>query len=410
MYGTDHVKKYKWHLLLLVMLLAVDGILIGISFRSYQDEIIAFGGILTEQGADQLSFEEAEAILSAYGYGRILGSDPQRRLALCAVITVVSSVILYGIVIWITEKVRENALRQNAERLNIIEQTADQLREGKFQPVYDRFASDTDDEKERLQLQRISTALDGLNGAVLLAREKAAEDRRNTKEAVSDISHQLKTPLMAIRSTFEILCGEDLTEAERKEFQDAMALQISGLEELMESLVNVSRLESGMIELDLKRGRLFDTILDAVNRIWQKANAKKITVELEADGKEGEAAELLQDKKWLTEAFINILDNAIKYSGENTVITIKIVPMSALMRIEFQDQGIGIPPGEKHKVFQRFYRGSEKQVRKESGSGLGLYLARRIISEHGGTIMVKDHHENGRRRGSIFVVQIPLLS
>lgn len=185
-----------------------------------------------------------------------------------------------------------------------------------------------------------------------------------------------------------------------------MGFQIAALEKLIFSLVNISRLESGMINIKLTEGNLFDAILEAVNGIWLKADEKNIPIEFE-DCSEDKIPAIMCDKKWLSEAFVNILDNAIKYSEENTKISIHIMKLNQMVRIEFKDQGMGIPDEEKHNIFKRFYRGINSDL--ADGSGVGLYLARRIISEHHGTIMVKDNMVNGEKKGSIFVVHIPII-
>ncbi len=113
---------------------------------------------------------------------------------------------------------------------------------------------------------------------------------------------------------------------------------------------------------------------------------------------------LMQDKRWLGEAIINVLDNAIKYSPEQSKITIRLQKRTGFVRIEIEDQGIGIPQSEYHKIFQRFYRGTAPEVREKSGTGIGLYLSRQIIEQHGGTIAVA----SGKvRKGSTFLIQLP---
>ena len=161
-----------------------------------------------------------------------------------------------------------------------------------------------------------------------------------------------------------------------------------------------------MINIKLTEGSLFDSILEAVNRIWLKADEKNIKIEVNDFG-EDRMQTIMCDKKWLSEAFVNILDNAVKYSKENTEVSIYITKLNQMMRIEFKDLGMGIPDEEKHSVFKRFYR--SPAVSLEEGSGVGLYLARRIISEHHGTIMVKDNVINGEKKGSVFVVHLPCI-
>ena len=112
----------------------------------------------------------------------------------------------------------------------------------------------------------------------------------------------------------------------------------------------------------------------------------------------------MQDKRWLGEAVINVLDNAVKYSPCGSKIFIRLQKRNYLVRMEIEDQGIGIPQNEYHKIFQRFYRGSSKEVMEKSGTGIGLFLSREIIEKHGGTIMVTS---GKKKKGSTFVIQLP---
>ncbi len=113
-----------------------------------------------------------------------------------------------------------------------------------------------------------------------------------------------------------------------------------------------------------------------------------------------------QDKRWLGEAVINVLDNAVKYSPCGSKIFIRLQKRNDLVRMEIEDQGIGIPQNEYHKIFQRFYRGSSKEVMEKSGTGIGLFLSREIIEKHAGTIMVTS---GKKKKGSTFVIQLPYV-
>lgn len=192
---------------------------------------------------------------------------------------------------------------------------------------------------------------------------------------------------------------------ERREFEGRLEHQLNRLEQLIGALVNISRMETGMIRLQPEEGRIFDTILEAVNRIWLKAQQKDIGIQMEA-ADEIEDLRMMQDRKWLCEALINLLDNAVKYSPSGTMITLRAFRMTSFLRIEIQDQGIGIPRENYHKVFQRFYRGKQSEVQREEGAGVGLYLARRIIEGHHGTISLDTRRKN-KEKGTVFVVQLP---
>lgn len=232
-----------------------------------------------------------------------------------------------------------------------------------------------------------------------LKTETLAEERDNTKTLVTDISHQLKTPLSALKTCFSIYTEADTPE-EKEEFEERCKFQLDKLENLTASLINISRLENAMILLQPSPTSLTDILIEAVNAVYGKAAAKQITVNTE----DFQEITLSLDKKWTAEALFNILDNAVKYSPAGTTILIRIQTLYSFVRVEIEDQGIGIPREEYNKIFKRFYRGQNAAVQKSEGSGVGLYLSRKILEDQGGTVSVKA----ARKQGSVFVVQLPL--
>lgn len=229
--------------------------------------------------------------------------------------------------------------------------------------------------------------------------EYLSEERDNTKTLVTDISHQLKTPVSALKTCFSMYLEADTPE-EKEEFLNRSQLQMDKLEALISSLIQISRLETSLITLNQEPVTLTDLLLGAVNSIYHKASAKEISIE--TDDFDDMALKL--DRKWTTEALVNILDNAVKYSPVGSCILIRVQPLFSFVRIEFEDEGIGISPEERNHIFQRFYRGSKEEVRKTEGTGVGLYLTRKILEDQGGTVTVQP----AARHGSIFVVQLPL--
>lgn len=256
-------------------------------------------------------------------------------------------------------------------------------------------------------LGRLLMEFDALADSIELFGQQAGAEREGTKALVTDISHQLKTPVAALKTSFEVLQSGDLNEMERQEFLGRCGVQILRLEELVSALVNISRMETGMIELRKEKRRLFDTILLAVNRIYPRAEEREIEIGLEAE-EELQQIRVLHDARWLCEAFLNVLENAVKYSESRTKVTIRMIRMTVYVRVEIEDEGIGIPRKEWNKIFQRFYRGGAEKVQRESGSGVGLYLAREIASRHEGTLVVAAPRHG--RQGSCFVFQLPYLS
>ena len=250
-------------------------------------------------------------------------------------------------------------------------------------------------------------ALERLDSHTQNVLRKAQDEKEKTKEMVTDISHQLKTPIAALKSCFEVLESETLTQKERREFEKRMEKQLQNLEQLSAVLVNISRMEAGLIDISLKNGKIFETILAAVNGIWEKADAKAIEIEMDIC-EEIENLEIMHDSKWLKEAILNILENAVKYSEPNTNIVIMVKKWVNFLRIEIADEGVGIPKKEYHKIFQRFYRGENEYVQKEEGSGVGLYLTRKIVDAHKGMVFVE--RKEKKQRGSVFVIQLPYES
>lgn len=214
-------------------------------------------------------------------------------------------------------------------------------------------------------------------------QRQSEEDRQVLQELVSDISHQVKTPTANIVMFAEILRSHSLTEEKRGEFLGMMEVQIEKLNFLMESLIKISRLETGTFVLQVKENSLYQTIAGAVEGVWAKAEKKSIRLEVDCDSR----TVVKHDPKWTAEAIGNILDNAVKYTPEGGQIQIDVRPWQFYTRIDISDTGIGIAEEHYHDVFRRFYRAPEAAA--QEGIGLGLYLARGIINRQKGYISVK---------------------
>ena len=162
-----------------------------------------------------------------------------------------------------------------------------------------------------------------------------------------------------------------------------MAGQVDKLEFLLASLIKMSRLETGTFALHLEESPLSETLAKAVGTVWAKGEAKGIALAIHCD----DTITVCHDPKWTAEALGNILDNAVKYTPAGGQVTITVRPWQFYTRIDITDTGIGIPEGEYHQVFQRFYR--SQAVADQEGVGLGLYLARGIVTRQRGYISVK---------------------
>jgi signal transduction histidine kinase len=219
--------------------------------------------------------------------------------------------------------------------------------------------------------------------------KSAKEEREVVTTLISDLSHQLKTPLANITMFTELLKDPSLSEVERQEFLIRTGEQAVKMEWLMQALFKTSRLETGIIEFDIFPTYIKETIADSISSVYSHAESKYIHITID----EFEDCKLLHNHKWTTEAISNILENAIKYSPEGSVIKIKIEPMELYTKIQISDQGIGIASEEYNHIFKRFYR--SKQVEQQEGSGLGLYLSQLILLKEGGYITVNSVVGNG---------------
>ncbi|MBQ6096066.1 MAG: HAMP domain-containing histidine kinase [Lachnospiraceae bacterium] len=229
-----------------------------------------------------------------------------------------------------------------------------------------------------------------------LAYQKTREDREKLQQLVSDISHQTKTPLSNILLYTELLQEKDLGE-ESQGLVNEIRKQSEKLEFLIQSLVKTSRLETGTFAMMPEERGLKALVEAAVSQVRPKAESKEIEIQLLPS----ESVSARCDAKWTQEALFNILDNAVKYSSENKRITVELKSYELFACISVADEGPGIAEEELPLVFGRFYRG--KNVREESGVGIGLYLSRQIIEGQGGYITVKS--ELGI--GSTFEIFLP---
>ncbi len=214
-------------------------------------------------------------------------------------------------------------------------------------------------------------------------RRQSRQDKQVIQELVSDISHQVKTPIANLQMFMGILQSHDLSSEKRGEFLGTMVEQINKLDFLLQSLIKMSRLETGTFALHIERTSLYDTIAQTLNGIWARAEAKQIQLSVECDNN----IMARHDGKWTAEALGNVLDNAVKYTPAGGSIRISVRPWQFYTRVDIADTGMGIPEEQCNQVFKRFWR-SETAAAQE-GVGLGLYLAQEIVTRQRGYISVK---------------------
>ena len=228
-------------------------------------------------------------------------------------------------------------------------------------------------------------------------RRRVDEERQELQTLVSDISHQVKTPVSNLKMATDTLLEKPMTEAERTDFIRGIRSQTDKLDFLFQALVKTSRLETGVIQLDKKPGRLFDTVAQAMSGIVYAAEKKEIVVSVDCP----EDLTVFHDSKWTSEALFNLLDNAVKYTPAGGKIAVSVVLWEMYVEVKVTDTGKGISESNQAAIFRRFYR--EEEVHEQQGVGIGLYLAREIVMRQGGYVKVVS--EPGK--GSEFSIMLP---
>ncbi|MER0283632.1 HAMP domain-containing sensor histidine kinase [Clostridioides difficile] len=231
---------------------------------------------------------------------------------------------------------------------------------------------------------KINNCLYELNRSLKIKFIKLEKEKESVKSLVTDISHQLKTPLASLKLYNTLLIEEELDEDEAQEFLLTNKNSINKLENLINSLVNISRLEISMINIKKEDNDIKNTILNAIKSVVPKAKIKNITLNIN----EFDSRIIPHDKKWTEESIFNVLDNAVKYTQINGEINISVEETVNYFKIIIEDNGSGIKKSEFNNIFKRFYRGISEEVEFIEGSGVGLYLSRKILEEQGGNIIV----------------------
>ena len=252
-------------------------------------------------------------------------------------------------------------------------------------------------EDSETMLARISHRLSRLYQIMQENRRKVDEERQELQALVSDISHQVKTPVSNLKMAADTLLEKPMAEAERTDFIRGIRTQTDKLDFLFQALVKTSRLETGVIQLDKKPGRLFDAVAQAMSGIVYAAEKKQIAVSVDCP----EYLTLSHDSKWTSEALFNLLDNAVKYTPTGGNISVSVVAWEMYVEVKVTDTGKGISESNQAAIFRRFYR--EEEVHEQQGVGIGLYLAREIVTRQGGYIKVVS--ELGK--GSEFSIMLP---
>lgn len=252
--------------------------------------------------------------------------------------------------------------------------------------------------EEETLLSRISSRLERLYDVQQADRRRIKAEKADLQILVSDVSHQTKTTIANLKMLNDTLLTRQVPEENRMEFLRAAGGQLEKLDFFIQAMVKTSRLETGVITLEKKELPVIETLTAAVNGVLALLEKKQLSFSVECP----EELTLAHDGRWTSEAVFNLLDNAVKYTPEGGSVKISVEKQEMYVKISVADTGRGIPEREQASIFKRFYR--EDTVHEIDGIGIGLYLAREIISMQGGYIQVTSQVG----KGSVFSIYLPL--
>lgn len=220
-----------------------------------------------------------------------------------------------------------------------------------------------------------------------LSARHVQQEKQSIETLITDISHQIRTPVANIRLYAQLLSEQPLEEQGRV-CVEALDSQTEKLQALIEALVKTSRLETGILALHPVMTGLAPIAARAVEQYLPRAKRRQQVLMLEPT-----AERAVCDPKWTEEALCNLLDNALKYTPEGGTVTVRVQAYEMFCRVDVSDTGPGIPEEEQASIFGRFYRGENAYT--EQGVGIGLYLTRRIAEEQGGYLKVSSQPGKG---------------
>lgn len=235
---------------------------------------------------------------------------------------------------------------------------------------------------------------------IFLVREIRRSEQHDA--FLNSVTHELKTPIASIKLYLETLKSRDVTEEKRREFYDVMLSDSDRLLNTVEQVLQAGRVKERRQQLNITECNIAEVLAYAINIVRSRYHLEPEIIRLTAPDKE---LMVLGDAEELQTAFINLIDNAVKYSGDQPKISIRIKQTAFnKFAIIIRDNGLGIPASDLKRIFKRFYRVPGAASKERKGTGLGLFIVRTIIERHGGKISAESE---GIGKGSKFIVQLP---
>jgi len=225
--------------------------------------------------------------------------------------------------------------------------------------------------------------------------EKMVEASRMKTEFIDVVSHQLRTPLTNLKFSLEMLVESPKSQIsfeKNKDFFEILKENVQRMNNLINSLLIVSRIETKKFPLEKRKTDIVKVVREVISQINNYAQSRNVKIEFWS---ENNLPEVITDPFWIKEIVENLLDNAIRYTKEKGEVKIKLYKKRKQIVFEIKDTGVGIPKPEQKYIFQKFFRAKNILKYQTKGSGLGLYISKKILEMMGGKIWFKSREGEG---------------
>lgn len=246
------------------------------------------------------------------------------------------------------------------------------------------------------EIKGVRNELEELTKSFNMMAEELGSTELFRRDFINSFSHEFRTPMVSIRGFARQLKKSDITEAQRQEYADIIINEADRLTNMASNILTLTRVENQQIVTDKTTFRLDEQLRTCILLLEKEWEAKNISLDIDLD-----EVEYTSNEEMLSQVWLNILGNAIKFSKDGGVVRIYCAMHGGSVRVEIEDHGVGMSEETRQHAFERFYQGAGS--RAIAGNGLGLSIAKRIVELCGGEINITSE----LNRGTLFIITLP---